>query len=318
MSLDSTKRTAGVIVAAKKKIRKDQAHSLLKIGSISAIKRIVLTFQVAGIEPIVIITGYDADVIERELSNYGVIFLHKEDYEKSQLFHLAKLGFEYLQNKCDQIMFTPVDIPLFSPETLQKMIKINDGATCPSYGNRGGHPLLIEERLLPKILEYDGDEGMPGAIKAMGIQRKWVEVEDEGIVNDIDTLEQKSSLIHKHNQNIFHPYIQISLEKESLFFDRKTKLLLTLIQEKNSVKGACKYMALSYSKAWKILNTLEEALQYPVITRKQGGSHGGRTLLTPEGKRLLENYELYEKRIRSFAEEEFKRIFIEDIPKKLS
>lgn len=300
---------AGVISAAKKRIRSEQTHSLLQIGSISAIKRIVLTFQVAGIDPIVIITGYDSDVIERELSDYGVIFLHKDNYEQCQLFQLAKLGMEYLQGKCDRVMFTPVDIPLFSPDTLRKMMKCEEKAVSPSYQHRVGHPTLITEDIIPMLLNYQGEGGMPGALLENKINRRILEVEDAGIIEDTDHLEYKSDIIRKHNNDIFHPFLRLSLEQENLFFDAKTKLLLTLIQETNSVKSACKYMALSYSKAWNILNTLEEAVQYKVITRQQGGSHGGKTELTPEGARLLQNYELLEKRVKEFTREEFQKIF---------
>ncbi|MBP1756178.1 MAG: putative MobA-like protein, partial [Firmicutes bacterium] len=169
---ERTVRTAGVISAANKITRKEQNNSLLQTGSISAIRRIVLTFQVAGIEPIVIITGFQSDIIERELCDYGVIFLHQENYEQCQLFHLAKLGLSYLQGKCDKVMFTPVDIPLFSPETLRKMMECEDKAVSPSYQNRVGHPTLIASELIPSLLDYQGTGGMPGALAELGIARR--------------------------------------------------------------------------------------------------------------------------------------------------
>jgi molybdate transport repressor ModE-like protein len=302
-------KIAGVISAAKKLLRSKQTDSLLQIGSISAIKRIVLTFQVAGIDPIVVITGYNSDIIERELSDYGVIFLHKDNYEQCQLFQLAKLGMEYLKGKCDRVMFTPVDIPLFSPDTLRKMIACEEKAVSPSYQQRIGHPTLISAEIIPMLLDYQGEGGMPGALLENRIQRRILEVEDAGITTDTDQLEYKSDLIRKHNSDIFHPFLRLSLEQENLFFDAKTKLLLTLIQETNSVKSACKFMALSYSKAWHMLNTLEEAVQYKVITRQQGGSRGGKTELTTEGACLLQHYELLEKRVKEFIREEFQKIF---------
>ncbi|MGF7144340.1 molybdate transport repressor ModE-like protein [Anaerotaenia torta] len=308
--LDNADRTAGIISAAKKIIRKEQTSSLLQIGSISAIKRIVLTFQVAGIDPVVIITGFDSEEIERELCDYGVIFLHKEHYEQSQLFHLAKIGLEYLRDKCDKVMFTPVDIPLFSPDTLKKMMACSAKAVSPVYQHRIGHPTLVSSDIIPLLLDYEGEGGMPGALAEAGVRRQFLEVEDAGIIEDFDPLEHKSELIRKHNTDIFHPYVRLSLEKESLFFDAKTKLLLTLIHETSSVKSACKAMALSYSKAWHMLNALEEAVQYKVITRQQGGNRGGKTCLTREGGKLLRDFELFEQRVKNFTQEEFARIFL--------
>ena len=309
---EKSKKSAGVISAAKKLNRSEQTDNLLQIGSISAIKRIVLTFQVAGIDPIVIITGHDSDIIERELCDYGVIFLHKDNYEQCQLFQLAKLGMEYLQGKCDRVMFTPIDIPLFSPDTLEKMMACEEKAVSPSYQQKIGHPTLIAADIIPLLLSYHGEGGMPGALEEYEITRRIVEVDDAGIIEDTDHLEYKSELIRKHNSDLFHPFLRLSLEQENLFFDAKTKLLLTLIQETNSVKSACKSMALSYSKAWHMLNALEEAVQYKVITRKQGGSRGGKTELTMEGARLLHNYELLEKRVKEYTREEFHKIFLKE------
>jgi molybdate transport repressor ModE-like protein len=219
---------------------------------------------------------------------------------------------EYLQGKCDRVMFTPVDIPLFSPDTLRNMMECEEKAVSPSYQNRIGHPTLISADIISMLLEYQGEGGMPGALVENRITRRILAVEDAGIIEDTDQLEYKSDLIRKHNSDIFHPFLRLSLEQDNLFFDAKTKLLLTLIQETNSVKGACKSMALSYSKAWHMLNTLEEAVQYKVITRQQGGSRGGKTELTLEGARLLQNYELLEKRVKEFTIEEFHKIFIKE------
>jgi len=50
-------RISGVIAAASKK----DAEPLLQIGTIPIIKRIVISFQQAGIFPIVVVTGAEED-----------------------------------------------------------------------------------------------------------------------------------------------------------------------------------------------------------------------------------------------------------------
>ena len=46
----------------------------------------VATFHQAGIRKIVMVTGYNAVVLERHLSGSGVIFLRNEAYETTQMF----------------------------------------------------------------------------------------------------------------------------------------------------------------------------------------------------------------------------------------
>ncbi|MBW6410992.1 NTP transferase domain-containing protein [Clostridium weizhouense] len=309
MGKKDKKVTGGIIVAAGKSSEGSSTNPLLKIGSITIIKRIVLTLQKASVSPIVIITGYKADEIERDLVNYGVIFLKNNEYENSKKFESAKIGLDFLQNKCDQVIFTPVSIPMFTTETLQIMIERNKALVSPSYHGKSGHPLLIASELIPKILEYDGNMGMRGAIKNTGVKREWINVDDEGIIYDTDYVDQLDELLIKHNQRILHPFVKISIEKEASFFDSRAKLLLILIHDMNSVRGACRHMALSYSKAWNILNQLEGELGYSVVERKHGGSKGGKTYLTKEGLEFLKKYQQFEQNVRQYAKKEFERLF---------
>ena len=308
--ITNKKKVAGGVIAAVRKIfEKDKVEPLLKLGSISVIKRIVLTFQRAGIYPIVVVTGYESYEIERDLASFGVIFLKNENYETSQMFDYAKIGLDYLKDKCDQVIFNPANIPMFTPETIERMLNYNEMIVSPSYNGKSGHPILIASEIIPEILQYDGDMGMRGAIQQIGIERKWVDVEDEGILNNTDDIHRLDNLLEKHNNDIMHSFIKISIEKEDLFFDSRTKLLLLLIQDTHSVRNACKQIALSYSKAWNMINYMEKELGYEVVERKHGGKNGGKTYLTKEGAEFLEKYEVFEENIRQFAKVEFDRLF---------
>ena len=68
-------------------------------------------------------------------------------------------------------------------------------------------------------------------------------------------------------------------------------------------------MALSYSKAWNMLNQLEQELDYAVVERKHGGINGGKTYLTKEGIEFLEKYQQFEQNVHQYAKNEFDRLF---------
>ena len=303
------KTTGGIIVAAGKTSSRNEPNPLLKIGSITIVKRIVLTFQQVGISPIVVITGYRAEDIEHDLADYGVIFLRNHQYESSQMFDSAKIGLHFLQNKCDQVIFNPVNIPMFTPDTIRRMVECGEKLLSPSYQGKVGHPLLISSELIPSILMYEGNMGMRGAVQDLGVSRKWIDIEDEGILHNTDAIDRLDRLLKKHNHHILHPFVRISIEKESLFFNSRTKLLLILIQDTHSVRSACRHIALSYSKAWNMLNELEEELGYAVVERKHGGSNGGKTYLTKEGIAFLEKYQQFENNVRQYVKDEFDRLF---------
>lgn len=309
--MEDLKTTGGVIAAVRKIFEKDSLEPLLKVGSISIIKRIVLTFQKAGIYPIVVVTGYESYEIERDLAGYGVIFLKNEDYESSQMFDYAKIGLDFLKDKCDQVIFNPANIAMFTPKTIQKMIKSEGQVISPSFNGKSGHPILIDSKLIPSILEYSGDKGMRGAIEKIGIKKSFINVEDEGVLHSADDVDRLNYLLEKYNNEMMHAFVKISVEKETSFFDSRTKLLLILIQDTHSVRNACRQMALSYSKAWNMINSMEEELGYKVVDRKHGGKNGGKTYLTKEGSEFLEKFEAFEISVKNFAKSEFDRVFKE-------
>ncbi|MBP8639616.1 MAG: NTP transferase domain-containing protein [Oscillospiraceae bacterium] len=298
-------RTGGVIAAASKK----EAVPLLQIGSITIIKRTVLSFQQAGIFPIVIITGTDEFEVKSHLANYDVIFLHNDDFEAPPLFDSVKIGLNYLKDKCERVMFVPVNVPMFSPATLKLLMDAQGDMITPRYNGAGGHPVLISSNIIPEILEYSGDNGLRGAAAALGNRRVWVDTNDEGILHSIHNAEQLKANLEKHNNDLMHSFVSVNLAKEFSFFNSRTELLLFLIMDTNSVKTACEMMALSFGKAWDMLNKLEKQLGYQVVYRRHGGSHGGRTALTDKGLAFLIAYHQFESNIFKYAQSEFETQF---------
>lgn len=107
----------------------------------------------------------------------------------------------------------------------------------------------------------------------------------------------------------WRPIVKLTIAKDEKFMGPGCRTLLQLIGRYGSVRLACEEMQLSYSKAWRILGTLEAEAGYPVIVRKQGGKRGGATTLTPEGSDLLNRYQAYEAECRAAVDAIFARHF---------
>ena len=154
----------------------------------------------------------------------------------------------------------------------------------------------------------DRFKGLPIAIlSSAGIQRQWVEVEDQGVLAHIDSIDEE--IVDSHNQQIFRPFLRIRLEKETSFMGGRMKLLLKQIDETHSVREACAHIPVSYSQAWTMLNRLEKELGFEVVVRRHGGRNGGKTGLTHAGREFLKKYCEFEAHVRQYAAAEFERIF---------
>lgn len=66
--------------------------------------------------------------------------------------------------------------------------------------------------------------------------------------------------------------------------------LMEHVEATGSLSKGCKCMQMAYSKGWKILKRAEEDLGIPLVQGNRGGSNGGQTVLTPEGKEFLKRY----------------------------
>lgn len=81
--------------------------------------------------------------------------------------------------------------------------------------------------------------------------------------------------------------------------------LLRRIRRFQSIKRASEDMGMSYVKALRILNRLEENLDRKVLIRTKGGRDQGGAKLTPFGERFIDEYDRFQKEIKQAAEEKF-------------
>jgi len=301
--------SGAIIAAAGMSSRMGEFKPMLHIGSISIAERIIANFQQAGVTKIVMVTGYNATALERHLAKKGVVFLRNENYESTQMFDSAKIGLAYLRDKCDRILFTPVDIPLFTARTVSALLACTDALVCPVCEGKRGHPILITAELVDRLLADTGEQGLQGAMARCGVKIRELAVDDSGILHDADTPEDYRQLLRQHNSQLVRPEVSAALAKEKLFFDRRIAMLLRLVDETASVRAACQRMQISYSAGWNLIRTLESQCQYTLIERSQGGAGGSRSRLTDEGKELLRRYDGFERELRGSADELFDKYF---------
>ncbi|WP_040727770.1 winged helix-turn-helix domain-containing protein [Thiomicrorhabdus sp. Kp2] len=73
--------------------------------------------------------------------------------------------------------------------------------------------------------------------------------------------------------------------------------LLEKIEQHGSMSQAAKSMGMSYKKAWKLIEELNAMYDEPMIMKLKGGKSGGGSVLTPRGKKIIEDYKLVEQEI---------------------
>ena len=78
--------------------------------------------------------------------------------------------------------------------------------------------------------------------------------------------------------------------------------LLERINELGSINSAAKAVGISYKTAWHLVNMVNNLSEKPLVDRNAGGKNGGGTVLTKEGKNVIEQFRVVQEEHRRFLE----------------
>ena len=110
-------------------------------------------------------------------------------------------------------------------------------------------------------------------------------------------------------ENNFRPVLTIRIFGEDKCFGPGVAVLLRRVRELHSLRAAAMSMNMAYSKAWTITKHAERQLGFPLLHSSTGGKGGGGATLTPEGERLLTQYDDFCRELRDYGDRLFAEKF---------
>lgn len=183
---------AAIIPAGGFSSRMEVFKPLLPVGNRLAIERSILGFKSAGIETVIVVTGFKSHLLEPVLRRHGVEMVFNAAYEEG-MFSSVRAGCAWLnKNMAGAKVFfiLPADTPLVKPETVKQLVshfKLDEGRMIfPCYQGKKGHPPLLSTELLPEILTGCPEEGLRSVIQMSDLSISRVDVNDPGILQDMD------------------------------------------------------------------------------------------------------------------------------------
>ena len=192
-------RIGAVSTAAGKSSRMGSFKPLLKIGNLTVAGQVIQNFHAAGISDIVLVTGNNAEELERSLRHMDLVFLRNDRYEYNEMFDSVKIGLNYLKDTCDRVFLTPVDVPLFTPQTVKALLKSKANIGIPTYKGETGHPIILDSSAIKKILDFSGDGGLRDAITKLSLHVEHIETGDQGVLYDMNTQADYEKILRLRN-----------------------------------------------------------------------------------------------------------------------
>jgi molybdenum cofactor cytidylyltransferase len=186
----------GVVVAAGLSLRANTFKPLLKFGEKTLIeKSIEGMYDICS--KIIVVGGYQIEEIASVLSNYSKVELVFNENYKDGMFSSVKKGFEHV--KQDKFFFIPGDYPLISNKVYEVMLRVPGDIVIPTYRGNKGHPVLIKSILIKELFSQTDYSNLKEFIDKQGFTT--VEVQEEGILIDIDTMEDYKRVCYDLSYN---------------------------------------------------------------------------------------------------------------------
>lgn len=180
---------AAVILAAGASRRMGSPKALLEYQGELFLNRLI---RVLGevCDPVVAVLGYHESAI-RARATGRVRFVVNPDPARGQLSSL-QTGLAAVPHDVEGFLFTPVDSPAVREETVARLVerfrarKPEIQFVIPRYQSKRGHPVFAAEPLLDQFLSLPLTAQAKDLVHAHVPRTEYVDVDDPGILADID------------------------------------------------------------------------------------------------------------------------------------
>jgi molybdenum cofactor cytidylyltransferase len=187
-------RIAAVVLAAGRSTRAGDVNKLTApIDGVPMVARAVARIAGSRAEPIIVVTGHEADRVRDALAEADVTFTHNPDFAQGMATSIAA-GITALPDGLDGALICLGDMPGIEATEIDRLIASFDpagsAAICiPVAGGRRGNPVLFAARFFKELQALAGDSGAKAVIAAHADVVAEVPMTGSGTLIDLDTQE---------------------------------------------------------------------------------------------------------------------------------
>ena len=176
---------------------------LLRLDDRPLLQHAVDNVRASGVGEIIVVLGFAAEEIRRELDAQNARVVINESYQQGMGTSL-KAGLSAVDPEAGTAIIVLADQPFVRPATLDRLITEHHQSKAqiviPTYRGFRGNPVLLDRSVFPEIMTLNGDMGCRAIFgnHLEGIVK--VPVDDVGILLDIDRQSDFESLRHAGNR----------------------------------------------------------------------------------------------------------------------
>lgn len=191
--------TGIIILAAGNASRFGGIKQLLHFNNKTLLQHVIDEAVDAGAEPIIVVTGANANEITKDISKERVEIVYNENWQQGMASGIAEgvRKLITLNNGIENIIITVCDQPFVSSTLFRQLYQTqNEGVehiAASAYADTVGTPALFTQKYFDALLSLTGEEGAKKVIKANAEDVAAVDFPQGAI--DIDTEKDYKDLL---------------------------------------------------------------------------------------------------------------------------
>jgi molybdenum cofactor cytidylyltransferase len=192
-------KIAAIVLAAGASARMGTNKLLIEFEGKPFLLHAIKAAVASKANPVIAVTGHDAENVEAALGGFPVITVRNEHYDKGLSTSLRR-GLEAVPAGCNGALIMLADMPHISAvliDSLIEMFSLHGGPVIcvPVRGGRQGNPILWSRNFFPEMSALKGDRGAKSLLEKYANLIHEVEVADDGPFTDVDTPAALAKLI---------------------------------------------------------------------------------------------------------------------------
>lgn len=185
---------SAIVVAAGLSTRMGEPKQLLPYGEHTVIEQIVSVLLRCPLDEIVVVSGHERRAIETRLAAWAVRLVFNSSYQRGEMLSSVQRGLSALGPEVHAALIVLGDQPQLETTVVRQLLEAYHGGVghllIPSFQMRRGHPILIDRVHFSEILALGSGGTLRHVIDAHADEIRYVEVESDSVLRDIDTPEE--------------------------------------------------------------------------------------------------------------------------------
>lgn len=177
------------------------AKPLIRLQGVPLISRQLVALSGAGVDEVVVVTGFARHAVEEQVRSFVVTLAHNEAHADGQQGSV-RVGLAALEGPFDAVIVMPADQPLIGASDLTELIgafkKRSSGhIVVPVVDGQRGNPIILDEVALAQILASDTHLGCRHLIERRPELVHAHATANSRFVTDLDTLDDVEQLAQR-------------------------------------------------------------------------------------------------------------------------